>query len=403
MGMNFNVVQKPKKSEDDEILDEDELEEDKGNNKVAKNKMYRLMGMIAIGLVGFILLLFILSLFSSNKSSYSYKEIENIMKNAAISYFKDNPNALPSEEGDVTEIDAVNLAAAEKMKDLSEYLSEGDACSGTVQVEKTSSGYLYTPYLNCGNKYSTVLLYDKIMKNEDIVTSGHGLYSTKYGHIFRGEKVNNYVELDKSLWRIVKITSSNNIVLISEEGAGYGNPWDDRYNSEVTYNSGINIYANSRIRDFLDKIYNDPSEIDGELILSKNDEKKLISFNLCTGKRLADSESKDNSVECSEVLKNEKIGLLTLSDYLYASIDENCKSASSKSCTNYNYLSNSKDWWLVTGNKENSSTVFKVESDGEVEAVEASNYALVRPVIYLNQNVIYKSGNGTLEKPYKVR
>jgi hypothetical protein len=47
------------------------------------------------------------------------------------------------------------------MKELSEYTQEGVVCSGTVQVEKTGTDYLYTPYLNCGENYATVELYKK--------------------------------------------------------------------------------------------------------------------------------------------------------------------------------------------------------------------------------------------------
>lgn len=410
MGMNFNIVQKPKKTDDDdekdELLDEDELEVEETRTKSMssdKKKLYRLMGIAVAIFVGFILLILILSSITNSNRKYSYSEIEKIMKNAAISYFKENKNTLPVEEGDITEIDAANLTAAGKMKDLSEYLKEGDACTGSVQVEKTASGYLYTPYLNCGDNYATVEFANKILENEEVVTSGYGLYSTKYGHIFRGENVNNYVQLDNNLWRIVKITSNNNVVLISEEGAGYTKPWDNRYNPEKLYESGVNTYSNSRIKDYLDKLYNNPSEKEGENILSSKDKKRIVPFNVCISKRLTTSESKDNSVECSEVLKDQKLGLLTLSDYMFASVDENCKNSTTKSCKNYNYLTIKKDWWLVTGNKEDTSTVFQVASNGSAKAVNASNYAEVRPVIYLNAKTLYKSGNGTLEKPYKVR
>lgn len=407
MGMNFNVVQKPKKDDDkDELLDEDELEVEETTSKSSgdsKKKLYRLMGIVIAIFIGFMILILILSAISNGNKKYSYTEIEKVLKNAAIDYFKDNKDSLPVEEGDITEIDSANLTAGEYMKDLSEYLKEGDTCTGSVQVEKTSSGYLYTPYLDCGEKYTTVELANKILNTEEVVTSGYGLYSIKSGHVFRGENVNNYVQLDKSLWRIVKITSNNNVVLISEEGAGYTKPWDNRYNPDRLYESGINNYANSRIKDYLDKVLNNPEEKDGELILSKKDKKKLVSFNICTGKRDNNSESKDNSEECAEVLKDQKIGLLTLSDYMYASTDENCKSASTKSCKNYNYLTSKNDWWLVTGNKADSSTVYQVTSNGAASVVNAGNYGYVRPVIYLNEKTLYKSGKGTLEKPYKIR
>jgi len=402
MALNFNMVKKPKSNDDDDIKDEDEIEEESSSSSddFARKKLVRFM-LLIIGVTLFILLiLYIASLLGGR--NYTYADIEKVMKNAAQSYFKDHPESLPSEDGSVVEIDARNLAYAEYMKDLSEYTGEV-LCNGNVQVEKTGTEYLYTPYLNCGDTYVTVELYRKIVTEQNLVTTGYGLYAVNGSYIYRGEEVNNYVQLGKSLWRIVKVTSNNNIVLISNEGIPYGQPWDNRYSEERLYEAGINQYNASRVKEYLDRVYKNPSKDDGEDILSKADRAKLVSFSICTGKRSASSESKNNTEECSQVLQEQKLGLLTLSDYLYASVDPNCRSASTKSCKNYNYLTMKEDWWLVTANKDDTSTVFCVTRNGNVNAETAANYAIVRPVIYLNSRVLYRSGDGSLEKPFKVR
>lgn len=402
MAINFNLVKK-KKEDDDEIKDEDEIEEESSkssSNDFAKKKMIRFM-LIIVGIaVLLLLILYIASLMGTR--TYTYADVEKVMKNAAQSYFKDHPESLPSEDGSIVEIDARNLVYAEYMKDLSEYTGEV-LCSGTVQVEKTGTEYLYTPYLNCGESYVTVELYRKIVTQENLVTSGYGLYAVNGSYVYRGEEVDNYVQLGNSLWRIVKVTSNNNVVLISSEGVPYTQPWDNRYNEERLYEAGINTYNASRVREYLDKIYNNPSKDDGEDILSKSDKAKLVSFSVCTGKRSTKSESKNNTEECTQVLQNQKLGLLTLSDYMYASVDPNCRSAADKSCKNYNYLTMKEDWWLATANKEDTSTVYCVTRGGNVEATTAANYAIVRPVVYLNSRVLYRSGDGSLEKPFKVR
>ena len=83
--------------------------------------------------------------------------------------------------------------------------------------------------------------------------------------------VDNYVKLDNSLWRIVKITANDEVVLISQDGAGYATAWDDRYNEAKEYDAGINQYGVSRMREFLNKLYTNPSHDaeDGEYLLSK--------------------------------------------------------------------------------------------------------------------------------------
>ena len=325
------------------------------------------------------------------------------MKEPAISYFADHPEHLPQDEGNIVEIDSTNLVAAEKMKDLSEYTSEEVLCSGKVQVEKSGNEYLYTPYLNCGEAYETIELYKKIVNEDNVVTAGYGLYPSNGSYIYRGENVNNYVKLGKSMWRIVKVTSNNNVVLVSDDGTPYSQPWDDRYNENRFFEAGMNQYSASRIKEYLERIYDNPVKEDGEDILSNSDKAKLVSYNICTAKRSKNSETKDNTEECAEMLQNQKLGLLTLSDYLYASIDPNCKSAETKSCKNYNYLTKDYDWWLVTADKDDNSMVFKVDQNGIAVSDTASTYSIVRPVIYLNSSVMYKSGKGTLEKPFKVK
>lgn len=410
MNTNFNMVKKPKKDEDLDFEDEDveEIEDDSdsetksnNNNESLRNRMFLLMGIILGGMIFLLVILYVASLFSNK--TYEYKDIENIMTKAAKEYFADNKNYLPTEDGNTVEVDVSNLVAGNYMKNLSEYTKEGVTCSGTVQVTYSSKEYLYTPYLNCGDQYLTTEFYSKVLSDESVVSSGYGLYSNNGSYVYRGENVNNYVKLDNSLWRIVKINSNNNVVLINAEGLEYTQPWDDRYNQNKLYAAGINTYSASRVKEFLDRIYTKPEKKSGEDILSNSDKAKLVSYTLCTGKKAGTSSDFTNSEECQEHLANQKIGLLTASDYVYASIDPNCSNITSKSCQNYNYLAIDDDWWLATANSADNSSAYRVDRTGVIKADSASNYAIIRPVIYLNSNVLYKSGNGTEKHPYKVR
>ena len=407
MSSNFNLVKK-NKSEKKEVEDDYDLDEksssSSSSNDEAKSKMIKFMGVILVVVILLFVILYCASLFS--KSTYTYTDIEKIMKDAAISYFKDYPESLPQNDGSIVEIDANNLIAAEKMKPFMEYLAdETVACAGTVQVEKAGTDYLYTPYLNCGESYATTELYKKIVTPENIVTSGAGLYSNNGSYSYRGEEVNNYVKMGAGLWRIVKVTSNNNIVLISDEGTPYSQQWDNRYNEKMLYESGINNYSVSRIRDFLNKIYNNPSEKeeDGEYLITKKDKKYMIPYTLCVGKRDQNAEGKDNSLECAETIRDQMVGLLTLSDYLYASLDTSCKNATSKTCKNYNYLSKVTDWWLITADKNDNALVYEIDHSGKITSELAGSFSGVRPVIYLNSKVLYKSGDGTFEKPFKLK
>ena len=408
--MSENLVKKPKKDED-EFEDEEEdieLDDDSSSSKRSrtndddmKKRLFMLMGIIVGGVLLLLFILFIASIFTSK--NYTYDDMEEVMKNAAVSYFKDYPDYLPKNEGDVVEVNVANLVAAGKMKELSEYRSDEVACAGTVQVQKVGDDYLYTPYLNCGEAYYSVEFYNKIATDNPITTSGEGLYSSNNQYAFRGENVNNYVKLDKSLWRIVKINNEGNVVLIHNDGLDFYQPWDDRYNEETQFESGVNSYNVSRIKEYLGNVLVKPNKDNKEDILSNNDKAKLASFQLCVAGRTTSSESKNNTEECRQKAQNQKIGLLTLSEYLYASLDPNCKSAATRSCMNYNYLALDDEWWLATPNSENTYKAFKIDRFGDIKADNASTYSKVRPVIYLNNRVMYAKGKGTKSDPYKVK
>ena len=398
--MNGNIVKKPKKEEffDDE---DDEVVESSSSNKSSidsKAKMFKLMGIITAITVVLLLVLYIASFFTNK--SYTYSDLENIMKEASIGYFNTHTEYLPKEEGKLVQVEIANLVYDGRMKDLSEY---GVNCTGYVLVEKIGNDYVHTPYLSCGEEYATVELYKKVLNDNPIVNEGYGLYNLNNAKVFRGEDVNNYVKLENGLWRIVKINSDNSLVLIHNEGLHYNQAWDDRYNESKMYNIGNNQYSTSRIKEYLNKVYSNPNEKDYENILSDHDKARMTSYSLCTGKRTDKSVNNNNTEECSLTVKNTKLGLLTLSDYINASLDPGCKTASNKSCLNYNYLVIDESWWLATANKENNYSVFMVNDVGAVEIANASQFNKVRPVIYLSDRALFEKGIGTLEEPYIIR
>ena len=397
MSSRFNIVNKPKKIETEEETQEEV--KNTSSDEDAKKKMMKLMVIITGGFIIFLLILFICSLFMNKK--YTYEEIELVLKDAAIAYFADNKDQLPTAEGKIVQIDVANLELAEKMKPLTEYTGEELSCTGHVKVEKTGTEYLYTPYLSCGDKYETKELYKRIIDKEKTITTGYGLYNINGSYIYRGEKVNNYVQVDKSLWRILKITPANNIVLIKAENIGQKYSWDDRYNQEKDSNFGINIYATSRVKETLEELYKTTEE--DLQFLSKNDKSKLVSFNLCTGKRAETEASTADDIECTTLEKDQKIGLATVTEYMYASVDANCKIPSSPACQNYNYLVKEDSWWTATASKNNTYEAYRIDENGLIEIEKVVKYDGIRPVIHLNNKVMYKSGNGTLEKPYKIK
>lgn len=393
MGTNFNVGSF-------NTINTSETKEKKkpssshSSNDDLKKKLLLFGGIIVVGVV---VIAVVLLLFS--KKTYSYDEIEKIMTTAAEAYFEDHPKRLPVTETQRVEIDVDTLVASEYMKEMIEYTGEEISCSGKVSVQTNGDGYLYIPQLDCGEDYITQSLKEVVTK--DIVTDGYGLYEVGDTYVYRGETVDNYLQLDNAVWRIVKITSDGKFMLILDTEMSESVPWDDRYNSQVGYNIGINTFSASRIKDSILENYNTNDE--DKAILSDDDRSKTVEFDLCTGKRALSDTTKDNSVECSEIIENQKVGLLTATDYMMGSVDPNCKTIADYSCQNYNYLVTPYKWWLVTAVKDNTDEAYGVSSSGVAEAITTSSYMYPRPVIMLDGNVLYKSGKGTENKPYKIK
>ena len=425
MNINFNTGKKVERIEEEEINEVEEVEDDdeqavkkkqqKKHNAELKKQLIRFMGIVAVLLILFFIVMLLLSL--TTKRNRSFTDVEKIMKEAGEKYMDAHSEYLP-EEGDVIDIPATNLINEEYMKDFSELITdENTTCnSGTsyVTVENSAGKYVYSPYLDCGDSYVTTELYKVVASDDNIVTSGYGLYAINGAYVFKGDNVNNYVKLGDYLWQIVRINNDNTITLVFAEGIrDLQSSWDDRFNTDKGYEIGINSYQNSRVREKLETIFKgkyqrerDSREI---TVISDTNKAKLAAFDMCVGKRSHEDTSKNNETECIEKMQNQYVGLLTASEYMNASLDVNCTNTLSESCQNYNYLKsgiNGGDRYkfcLATGDSSNTYDVYGVTEDGNIEVKHAINSCYIRPVVHLKENVYYKSGKGTYEKPYKIK
>lgn len=386
---------------DDDDTDDDE-DKKSSPKKSSGNSDFKLFLMkLAFIIVGIIVLLFVVLSIASGGNRYSYEKIEKIMTNAAKSYFADYPENLPKTESQIVEVETPTLVQAGKMKDLNEYTKKGVVCTGKVSVAKTGNDYTYTPDLNCGESYRSKTLANAIIDDSPVTTSGYGLYKLDDYYVFRGENVNNYVQLGDTIWRAVKLDTNRNIYLVTEEYSGYSSSWDDRYNTQTGYKTGINNYSTSRLKDFLDEIYNDTKK--DERTFTDSDRAKLSRFDVCTGKKDANSKINNNSIECQTTEKSQILGVLTLSDFINASVDTNCTSGASISCQNYNYLVTDYKWWTSTPVANTTSHAYSITGDGTIKKSICSSYNYVRPVIKLSSRTMITGGNGTEKEPYIIK
>lgn len=362
-----------------------------------------------IGMFIFIICVFVILIGGAliyNKFFFSktYTETEELMREAAISYFKANNSKLPKVINNSTTIKVDTLVKQGYIKDLGKYLKGAKSCSGEVIVTNINGDYRYAPYLDCGKKYQTISFIDYIKDNVKIVVNDNGLNNLNDTLVYRGDNVDNYLKIGGKIYRIVKFVDGKAVIILTDNSTE--TIWDNRYNVITSSNTGINDYEVSRIKDYLNALYEETGE---NRLLGKRSRMLVVSHNLPIGKRCNADNDKSGKLENAQVLENQYIGLLTVSDYLNASLDENCTGVlednASKPCSNYNYLNRYKyNWWTVTANSKNTFRAYVVNKDEDiVKSTNASDKAYVRPVLYISSDAIYVSGNGTKDKPFVIK
>ncbi len=365
-------------------------------NDINKQKITFLVGVIVVMIL--IIVVISISTKAVNKKT-SYVELEKKLITASQKYMNDYPSNLPTKDKPVATINDTSLIENKYIKKFSRYVRD-ESCNAEVKVYYNDGSYNYQAFLNC-KEYKTEKLSDILKSHNKISSFGEGLYEMNEELVYRGENPNNYLKFAEELWRIVKINKDEQIIIIKnyldsehtdETEYGY---WDDRYNTEGESQKGINNFAVSRalanIRDIYQTKYSKYQEF-------------LSNFNICAAKRSEVDASKDGSIECSNIIEKQYIGLLPVYDFLNASLDSTCLTTINEECQNYNYLVNEDDhWWTATGDTKNTFDVYYVNYNGYIESDEAAMGANYRYVLALNKNILFKSGEGTLEEPYEIR
>lgn len=378
------------------------------------DKKVLVMGGMVLGIIAiFVIAIIVIKL--SSGGTLSYEKIEKKLETAAEKYLKDNDSLLPKKVGQTIEVSSDNLVSGGYISDLTEYTEEGVICSAKVIVGKYGDdAYDYVANLDCGDEYKTTFLADYLIE-KDLTSSGNGLYKMEdvvetgetlgidddgydlstnelmQGYIYRGEAVNNFVKIDDVLYRVVKIDGNNDLTLVSLSRKVKGK-FDDRYNSEVMKEYGINKYSLSRAYEGIKTA----ADAAGEVIKSK-----LVTKNVCVGARNADETVTDGSVECAEVFKDQTYSLLPMYDIMNASLAEECTTSMSNECINYNYLADGTSFWTMTASPDNTYTTYKISKN--VDQSRANTNGVYKFVYYVSNRVKFESGTGTELDPYIVK
>lgn len=343
-----------------------------------------------------------------------YGELETKLQSAAIKYIGNHKKKLPKDSDEVVKVTLKTLISNNYIGTITAVDNASTKCDGYVEVTKIEdkeNTYRYTPYITCGEYYVTKTIADYIIDSETKLgtferTTDAGLYKMGDEYVYRGENVNNYIELDEHAYRIIKIDKDKSLQLISAERTDDSYIWDDRYNIDKDSDDGINTFIKSRLYESLETGIEDFLNEEGEEFYSEAEKDYIIPHEYCIGKRAYGDGDIYSGAECTETTTL-KTGLISLNEYARASIDPNCGSVYDKSCANYNYFNSlgrgdSYSYITLTAVLDNSYEFYRVRY-GEVDPVRTSYSEQLYPVIYINAKTIYSSGTGTAEDPFIVR
>lgn len=360
--------------------------------KLLENKMTRIFLIATLGILLVIIVIVIVAGSSSGVVN------ENVLSNAARTYYANYPSLLPKENYETNKVSAYQLISTG-------YLPQNiniNGCNAFVYVTNVNGEYSYSPVVNCGTTLNTSLS-NKLKTN--VVTSGNGLYNTNNGYIFRGGNPNNYVRFADSLWRVIGFDENGNIKMIYDDlmYADLYSVWDNRYNESCNTiiggnnQCGINTFSVSKLHDFLNNILSTDTlkiKFTGPRLA------RMAKHSMCLGK--ANTETGKASV-CSSIVENVWVSTISANDYISASLDKNCDIGNSIYCQNDNFL-NFDGIWTTTADSRNTYQAYYIDTNqgGLISSIHCGMNRAVRPVISIKKDVTYLTGNGTKDNPYQI-
>ena len=392
------------------------------------------------------------------KKQDSYNSLISTIKDAAQAYVYLNVNIVDDaiESQGYYEVSIRTLQENELLENKLENPLTGKNIPSTsiVKIIKNNEEYIYKFSLDY--QYLLEHIIDLYSSEETRISNGLKKDNTPDQNIrYYGSDPNNYVRFNNELWRIIGVFG-NNVKLVRKDSLG-SLSWDS---SESSINGGVGInqwgeskdadgneYAGADLQVYLNKMYYGGTSVTcyGG---TKNSTTTCPTNTLDnTAKALIDNHtwntgapnhstlynSTTQSYDTVEFYKAERgtvngkicssgtycndtvtrttewtgyIGLPYVTDYAYASSENDCNTkidqSSTYKCKNNNWMHRSTSTWYMSpyAIPYNATSVWYVYGDGSSGLSLAADALSAFPTIYLKSNVLIESGNGTSSSPY---
>ena len=317
-----------------------------------------------------------------------------------------------------------------RIKNLTGY----STCNATFTEDTNTYPKLYDKIISLWNNTDGT---NNIFK-EDHTFDDNTTY-TEYRYEGTDTEVNNYVWFNNELWRIIgafpggtpttsatslgnRAPSTNNTVKIIRNDVIGSFAWDkDSTNNwttaELNTNVLNNLYLNSASGtcNFYSTLVTKPCDFTKIGLKNVLDYIETATWNL-GGSSSSNADTmykteRGTTVKTSgtPIVTTAKVGLMYASDYGYSVKNSSCNHSSTSlgsynktACGGSAWMLKNGNEWTVSPNSSRASRVFRVDIRAYVDDYTATDGFGARPVLYLNSNVYYLSGTGTITDPFQI-
>ena len=232
-------------------------------------------------------------------------------------------------------------------------------------------------------------------------TNSNELYKDDKGNIrYYGKNPNNYVSFNNELWRIIGVIDGK-IKIIRNENIGEM-VWDEHYNN--WNKSDLKSYLNGVYYNSIDGTYR--NMISEETYYLGGIPEYVVGIGY-TASEIYEIERSNNVYSGNPASTQQYIGIMYPSDYGYAA-GNSCLSTQLRNydlmeCIDNDWLFSQKYEWLLTPSAYNDYNVMRLGNDGIISPeISAGNANVIRPTLYLSQDIKITDGNGSQSNPYQL-
>ena len=217
-------------------------------------------------------------------------------------------------------------------------------------------------------------------------------------YYYRGNVEDNYMNFEGMCFRIVRILGNGNIKLVLADE-------NNECNSKLITKTSSLIGGYTNEFNYTNLETNLTKWLNGETITTDNTNTIYTpKKNLSESKNIVEAEwcketkeTEEISLECKE--ENEitsKIGILTVDEIIYSG-----SSIEGDSLSHY-LLSNTESEYMTNSSQLIDDKIVKinVKDNGRIEKTESEKNIGIRPSIVIDKEVLYATGDGTIDNPY---